>query len=160
MVMIIYSVDVEKFKFPLPEKYRNNITSYDTLREDIYDINTGGIVVAGTYHNALDIACPEGTPVYASKAGYVNDVYPSYYNGPYAFKGHPVYGGYIEILHYDGTKSIYAHLSFTNVKIGEYVTQKQLIGKSGGVAGKRGSGKSTGPHLHFEIMMSTSYFME
>ena len=139
---------IEKLKFPLPEKYRYYISSEQGLRESIPNVNAGGGATLSTYHNAIDIAVPDKTPVYAAKSGYVQTVYPSYYNGD-KWKGHPQYGGLIEIKHSDGTITLYAHLSFTEVREGSYVSTGDEIGWSGGKRGRRGSGNSTGPHLHF-----------
>lgn len=152
----IYDASVKKiqpFIFPLDDVYRDNITSIQGLRTPISLPNAGG-TTSGKYHNALDIAVPDFTPVKAAKAGKVMVVYPSYYNGGRKFKGHPQYGGYIEIVHDDGTKTIYAHLSMTSVHEGDIVAVGQKIGNSGGVAGRRGSGTSTGPHLHFEVILN------
>lgn len=149
---IKHTFEIEYSKFPLPDKYRGIISSGDKLRDSITDLNSGGQITTAVYHNSLDIPVPDKTPIYACKSGYVKNVYPSYYNGS-KWKGHPTYGGYIEIMHYDHTKSIYAHLSFTEVKEGVYVEQGQEIGWSGGVRNRRGSGVSTGPHLHWSVML-------
>lgn len=139
-----------KFTFPLPEKYRYYISSQQGLRDSIANVNLGGESSLAQYHNAIDFAVPEGTPVYAAKDGYVKTVYPSIWNGS-QWRGHPTYGGLVELQHQDGTSSLYAHLVMTQVKEGTYVKQGITIGLSGGVRGKRGSGNSTGPHLHFSI---------
>ena len=158
-IEIINLLKIEYCTFPLPEKYRNIISSGDKLRDSIADPNSGGQLTTASYHNALDIPVPDKTPVKACKAGYVKNVYPSYYNGT-KWKGHPTYGGYIEIIHYDHTKSIYAHLSYTEVKEGTYVERGQEIGWSGGVRGRRGSGTSTGPHLHWTVMLDLESIIE
>ena len=144
---------IQPFLFPLDDVYRNNITSIQGLRTPISLPNAGG-TTSGRYHNALDVAVPDFTPVKAAKEGRVTVVYPSYYNGGKKYKGHPQYGGYVEITHDDGTKTIYAHLSMTSVREGQIVKAGQKIGNSGGVAGRRGSGTSTGPHLHFEVILN------
>ena len=141
------------FKFPLDSKYYYNISSTQGLRTPIELPNSGG-TTSGKYHNAIDISVPDFTPVYAAKAGKVVTVYPSYYNGGGKYKGHPQYGGLIEISHDDGTKSLYAHLSMTVVREGDTVKTGEKIGHSGGVPGRRGSGQSTGPHLHFEVILN------
>lgn len=71
---------IQPFLFPLDDVYRNNITSIQGLRTPISLPNAGG-TTSGRYHNALDIAVPDFTPVKAAKEGKVAVVYPSYYNG-------------------------------------------------------------------------------
>lgn len=145
------------FGNPLPEKYMGKISSKQGLRDEIA-LDNGG-TVAGTFHDALDIPCPEGTPVYAVADGTLTEVWPSIGNGGGNYSGHPVYGGYIEISHDDGfTTGCFAHLSLTALREGTYVHKGDLIGYSGGVAGKRGSGKSTGPHLHYSIKFNMNAF--
>ena len=150
-------VKIDKFANPLPEKYMSRISSIQGLRDKL-ESNTGGIISENCYHNAIDIAVPEGTSVFATKSGRVVTVYPSYYNGGAKYYGHPIYGGLIEIEHDDGTKTMYAHLSYTIVREGDIVESGQKIGESGGVVGKRGSGKTTGPHLHYSIIMDLNTF--
>lgn len=150
-------IKINKFTNPLPEKYMSRISSTQGLRNKLQN-NTGGIISENCYHNAIDIAVPEGTNVFATKSGKVVTVYPSYYNGGAKYYGHPIYGGLIEIEHDDGTKTMYAHLSYTIVREGDIVESGQKIGESGGVVGKRGSGKTTGPHLHYSIIMDLNTF--
>lgn len=65
-----------------------------------------------------------------------------------------MYGGLIIIYNeLDNTYSLYAHLSLTKVTIGDYVKMGQQIGLSGGVKGRRASGQSTGPHLHYSVYL-------
>lgn len=87
------------------------------------------------FHRGIDMAAPEGTQVYACKAGTVSSV----------VKMDRVFGNYIVIKHVNGLSSIYAHLSKIQVKTGEMVTTGQEIGQVGT------TGQVTGPHLHFEI---------
>jgi murein DD-endopeptidase MepM/ murein hydrolase activator NlpD len=75
-----------------------------------------------------------GTPVYASGKGTIDFI--GYRGG---------LGLAIEIDHGFGYRSIYGHLSGTNVKIGEKVMRGKLIAKTGN------SGLSSGPHLHYEV---------
>lgn len=89
---------------------------------------------SGKPHNAVDIACPEGTPVYASKDGVVRvrkELTTSY-------------GKYLIIAHGD-SDVVYAHNSQLLVNVGDNVKQGQMIARSGN------TGNSTGPHLHWEI---------
>lgn len=154
-----YTVKIERWGFPLPDKYKGIVSSGDGLRDSVYDVDSGGSITSASYHNAFDFPVPEGTPVFAAKSGYVKTVYPGRWNGT-KWKGHPSYGGYIEIIHYDNTKSTYAHLAETDVCQGTYVIKGQQIGLSGGAKGKRASGNSTGPHLHFTVMLNLSSFMD
>ena len=55
------------------------------------------------------------------------------------------YGSYIVIKHTNGTQTLYGHLSRVDVTVGESVAQAETIGAIGN------TGKSTGPHLHFEV---------
>lgn len=156
----VTEVSILKFCAPLPKKYMSYKTSSQGLRDAISAKDTGGISTSGKWHNGLDIACPDKTPVYATKDGYVAEVWPSYYNGPYKYKGHPAYGGLIIIKHSDYTISLYAHLSFTEVKEGDYVVAGKEIGWSGGIKGRRGSGTSTGPHLHYSMYLDMDSFLD
>ncbi|MEM6801892.1 MAG: peptidoglycan DD-metalloendopeptidase family protein [Bacteroidota bacterium] len=87
-------------------------------------------------HWGLDIIAPLGTPVKASAGGVVNLVKEA--------KGG--YGKQVEITHADGIVTKYAHLSEIKVVIGQSLKQGEVLGLCGS------SGKSKGPHLHFELM--------
>ena len=78
-----------------------------------------------------------GGEVRAAAAGQVIIAKASGWNGGY--------GSYIVIKHQNGTQTLYGHLSRVDVVVGEKVTQTETIGAIGN------SGKSTGPHLHFEV---------
>jgi murein DD-endopeptidase MepM/ murein hydrolase activator NlpD len=92
--------------------------------------------VTGRYgvHQGLDLAAPEGSPVYAAREGTVQDLGED-----------PVYGRYIIIGHRDNWVSLYGHLSKIETALREEVQSGTLIGRVGS------SGQSTGPHLHFEL---------
>ncbi|MBQ0003892.1 MAG: M23 family metallopeptidase [Treponema sp.] len=87
------------------------------------------------FHKGIDMAAPEGTKVYACKAGKVIST----------VKLDKTFGNYIILKHPNGLTSIYAHLSEIEVSNGENVATGQEIGLVGQ------TGKVTGPHLHFEI---------
>jgi murein DD-endopeptidase MepM/ murein hydrolase activator NlpD len=87
--------------------------------------------------NAIDIAAPEGTPIYASASGQILIVKGSGWNGGY--------GSYVVIEHSNGVQTLYAHNSKNVVGVGQWVEQGELIAYSGN------TGRSTGPHLHFEV---------
>ena len=146
-------MSITEFSDPLPAKYMKHKSSSQGLRNVISSEATGGFSTSGKWHNGNDYPCPDRTPVYATKDGVVREVWPSYYNGPYSYKGHSAYGGLIIIEHPDCTITLYAHLSMTKVHEGDEVKNGQNIAWSGGVKGRRGSGTSTGPHLHYSIYL-------
>ena len=89
---------------------------------------------ASSFHGGVDLAGDEGTPIYATRSGYVYRTGYTEYNGYY-----------VGIDHYDGFASAYLHLTYYIVDVGDYVSQGQVIGYMGS------TGVSTGPHLHFTI---------
>lgn len=95
-------------------------------------------------YNAVDIAAPVGTPIYASADGIVLIARSYGYNGGY--------GSYVVISHANGTQTLYGHMSKVSVSQGEYVNKGAVIGQLGN------TGKSTGPHVHFEIRGATNPF--
>jgi LysM repeat protein len=90
------------------------------------------------YHRAIDIAAPKGTPIKAADSGYVAVVGRS-------DKG---YGLYVLIDHGNGFQTLYGHFSVIYVEVGQSVGKGQTIGLCGS------TGKSTGPHLHFELKLN------
>lgn len=88
-------------------------------------------------YNGVDLAALRGSPVYASADGVVITARQSGWNGGY--------GKYIAIVHPNGTQTLYAHLDSVMVTPGVTVSRGQQIGGVGS------TGKSTGPHVHFEI---------
>jgi murein DD-endopeptidase MepM/ murein hydrolase activator NlpD len=92
------------------------------------------------WHTGVDIAGPNGTPIFASAAGIVQ-----------AYPGGGGYGNYIVLLHNGGYSSLYGHMSGFAVGSGQVVRQGQVIGYEGS------TGFSTGPHLHFEIRVNGNY---
>lgn len=91
----------------------------------------------GTIHKGIDWACPTGTAIKASCAGTV--VSAGWSNG---------YGNAVVIRHSDGKQTRYGHLSKILVSVGQTVDQNEKIALSGN------TGNSTGPHLHFEIIVN------
>lgn len=109
----LYAIDIKKFGLPVPEKYRNRISSEQGLRDIISYDTWKGNVSTNPYHYAVDFAVPEFTPVYAAKDGVIKECYPSFLNGE-IWNGHPTLGGLIILEHFDGTLSMYGHLSRTD----------------------------------------------
>lgn len=87
-----------------------------------------------SFHPGIDFAAEIGTPIYAAANGVV--VYSGFY---------PEYGNMVEIDHGNGLTSRYAHTSKVLVKVGDIVLRGQKIALVGS------TGRSTGPHLHFEV---------
>lgn len=101
--------------------------------------NTGISQYASWYHMALDITAPTGSPVIAAHNGTVTQVSIGSWDGGY--------GTNVWISDGQGTQTHYAHMSSISVSVGQSVVGgKTVLGLSGN------TGRSTGPHLHFEVM--------
>ncbi|MEO0540743.1 MAG: M23 family metallopeptidase [Cyanobacteria bacterium P01_A01_bin.105] len=85
-------------------------------------------------HSGLDFAGPYGTPIVTTATGRVTRA--SYYGG---------YGKTVEIDHGYGYGTLYAHLSDITVAVGDVVNKGDMVGELGN------TGRSTGPHLHYEV---------
>lgn len=92
---------------------------------------------ASTNHRAIDWATPTGTAIWASSGGTVSVA--GWQSG---------YGYVVYINHPDGNQTRYGHLSKILVSVGQTVKQGQKIALSGN------TGRSTGPHLHFELRVN------
>ena len=86
------------------------------------------------WHTGIDLPAPVGTPVYAARSGEV--VWAGWRDG---------YGLLVTIAHGHGERSMYAHLSRIDVRVGVWVGQGVRVGLIGA------TGDATGPHLHFEV---------
>ncbi len=117
------------FTWPVPGKY--TITSPYGTRKD-------PITKKKSMHTGIDIAAGTGVPIVAANSGTV-------IVSGWSSKG---YGNYIVIDHGGGRSTLYAHQSRLAVKKGAYVTKGQTIGYVGS------TGWSTGPHLHFEVLIN------
>ena len=95
---------------------------------------------ASTNHQGVDLAGPEGTPIYATRSGTVTIA-----------RFSKSAGYYVTINHGDGYSSVYMHMTTYTVSVGQSVSQGQLIGYMGS------TGISTGPHLHFGISYNGKY---
>ncbi|MEO0689349.1 MAG: peptidoglycan DD-metalloendopeptidase family protein [Pseudomonadota bacterium] len=85
-------------------------------------------------HKGIDFRGPYGSPIYAAAMGKVT--FAGWKSG---------YGRTVEVSHGNGMKTRYAHLSRIDAKVGQFVDAGETI------AGLGSSGRSTGPHLHFEV---------
>lgn len=120
---------VHAYSGPIPEGAARGTSSFvwpasGTITQKFWD-----------RHKAIDIGAPTGTSVVAADSGYVVQTGWSEYG----------YGKYVVIDHGNGFQTLYAHLSTILVEVGQSVGKGERIGSIGE------SGRSTGPHLHFEI---------
>jgi LysM repeat protein len=94
-------------------------------------------------HKGVDFAAKTGTPIYAAASGTVLIARNGYNGG---------FGNYVVIQHYNGVKTLYAHMSKLGTAPGAKVSQGQVIGYVGN------TGRSTGPHTHFEVIGAKNPF--
>ncbi len=116
---------------PVSNKQLNRIASGYGMRID---------PVYGTprMHKGLDFTAPQGTPVYATGDGIVNVAGPS--SGGY--------GNHVVIQHGYGYETLYGHLYRIKARLGQRVKRGEVIGWVGS------TGKSTGPHCHYEVRIN------
>ncbi|MEO0831592.1 MAG: DUF5930 domain-containing protein, partial [Pseudomonadota bacterium] len=117
----LYRIAAEKAPFSIPVKSNFRYTSGFGPRW-------------GRMHNGTDFAGPIGTPIYATADGVVTQA--GWASG---------YGRLIKIQHDFGIETRYAHLNSMDVQVGQRVSRGERIGAMGN------SGRSTGPHLHYEV---------
>jgi murein DD-endopeptidase MepM/ murein hydrolase activator NlpD len=121
-------VNGDTFLYPLmPGTYR--FTSGYRTRNSPF---TG----APQFHNGIDLAAPQGTPIYASMEGVV--IFAGYDNNG-------TYGNYVKIKHSGGYQTLYGHMSEIKTQVNATVTTDTIIGYVGA------TGLATGPHVHFTV---------
>ena len=137
---------VEAASAPLPDSLAEvcSFASFaDYLNElslKAYSLPASGVFTSGfgprwsRHHSGIDIANHVGTSIFAARRGEV--VFVDYLGA---------YGLMVEIKHPDGYRTRYAHCNEALVRVGETVSRGDLIARMGN------TGRSTGPHLHFEI---------
>jgi peptidoglycan hydrolase-like protein with peptidoglycan-binding domain len=86
------------------------------------------------WHTGIDLPAPTGTPVYSARAG---EVVWAGWRGDYGFL--------VTVAHGHGVRSMYAHLSRMDVRVGVWIGEGVRVGLVGA------TGDATGPHLHFEV---------
>ncbi len=111
-----------------------SVAPFSPPLRDGYRFTSGFGARWGRQHAGLDLAGPVGTPVYATADGVVTEA-----------GWHSGYGRLITIRHQFGIETRYAHLNAIRVEVGQRVSRGDRIGDMGN------SGRSTGPHLHYEI---------
>ena len=110
---------------------------HETTLTSGYGMRNHPILRRRAAHEGVDLAAPRGTPVYATADGLVSRA--SRFGS---------YGNFIQIEHGADLQTRFAHLSDYAVHAGERVTKGQLIGYVGT------TGRSTGPHLHYEVRVA------
>lgn len=108
----------------------------DTLTKSNFGYRIHPVTKKRKFHRGIDLRAKNRTPVYATADGVVRYV---------QSRNKGDFGRVIIIAHNFGFETTYAHLRKTKVKIGDVIKKNQLIGLSGN------SGRSTGPHLHYEV---------
>lgn len=91
------------------------------------------------FHSGLDFAAPSGTPIYATGDGTVED----------ASLSETGYGNHVVLNHGYGYKTLYGHMVRIKVKRGQVVKRGDVVGWVGS------TGKSTGPHCHYEVIKNS-----
>lgn len=100
-----------------------------------YGIRTDPFTARKAFHRGIDLKAAEGTPVHPALEGTI------------MFAGQERgYGNMVAVRHADGTVTRYAHLKEINVKEGQFVAKETVLGTVGS------TGRSTGAHLHFEVL--------
>ncbi len=127
--------------------YSSDNVSYDTTA--VYDtlkIPVDSVYVSSSFgqrwgrlHSGIDLALAQGSPIYAADSGTV------YFSGTSGG-----YGNLVKIDHGNGMQTYYAHCSSLLVSPGQHVERGEKIALVGS------TGNSTGPHLHFEVIINGS----
>ena len=113
------------------------------LQRPLFVLPTRGLFTSGfgyrwgALHDGVDLAGPIGTPIYAASDGIVKESGPT----------NSGYGAWILIRHSDGTVTRYGHVNSWTVQVG----QRVFAGDQIATIGNRGN--STGPHLHFSVLL-------
>ena len=123
-------IGADGFCSPVGENWRNIVTSEFGYRRDPFTGETKG-------HSGMDLAVPTGTSVRAALPGTVTI---SQYSSSYGY--------YVMIDHGGGLSTLYAHNSKLLVSVGQTVNAGDVVSLSGS------TGRSTGPHLHFEVRVN------
>ena len=123
-------IGADGFCSPIGAGWESRVTSEFGYRRDPFTGETRG-------HTGMDLAVPTGTPVRAALPGTVT-----------AAQYHSSYGYYVMIDHGSGLSTLYAHNSQLLVRVGQTVEAGDIVSLSGS------TGRSTGPHLHFEVRVS------
>lgn len=105
---------------------------------------------------AVDIAMPIGTDIYAARAGTVFEVASTNFRGGTDPEQDAAAANIVRIMHNDGSHAVYAHLNWNSIRVrpGDRVERGEYIADSGN------TGFSSGPHLHFAVMVNRGLRLE
>jgi len=123
--------------FPLPVLVGRSVVwpiAHDARVSSGFGWRRHPILLHERFHNGVDIAVAEGTPVLAAADGVVDRA-----------SDDPLNGNHVVLLHDDGLRTAYCHLRDLHTQTGERVRAGERIGLSGM------TGRATGPHLHFGV---------
>ncbi|GEM_PF-725838 len=131
-----YRYDISEFTESVP------VQLYDSTKDQHWSMPLAEARLTSSFgfrryrwHHGVDLDLNTGDPVYASFDGIVRI-------SRYSRGG---YGNFVVLRHYNGLETLYGHLSKAHVKVGQFVKAGEEIGKGGS------TGRSTGPHLHYEV---------
>ena len=138
-----YKIDPADFKDTISMVlYDSSAGHYWSMPLTYSKINSGFGMRSVRWHYGTDLDLEIGEPVMACFDGIVRIV--QYNSGGYGY--------YVMIRHYNGFETLYAHLSRQDVKVGQIVKAGEVIGLGGN------TGRSSGPHLHFEVRYAGNAF--
>ena len=123
-------IGADGFCSPIGSGWQSRVTSEFGYRKDPFTGETRG-------HTGMDLSVPTGTPIRAALPGTVTV---SQYNSSYGY--------YVVVDHGNGLSTLYAHNSKLLVRVGQTVEAGDIVSLSGS------TGRSTGPHLHFEVRVN------
>ena len=123
-------IGADGFCSPIGSGWQSRVTSEFGYRKDPFTGETRG-------HTGMDLSVPTGTPVRAALSGTITV---SQYNSSYGY--------YVVVDHGNGLSTLYAHNSKLLVRVGQTVEAGDVVSLSGS------TGRSTGPHLHFEVRVN------
>lgn len=105
---------------------------------------------------AVDIAMPIGTDIYAARGGIVFEVASTNFRGGTDRELDAAAANIVRIMHDDGSHAVYAHLNWNSIRVrpGDRVERGEYIADSGN------TGFTTGPHLHFAVMLNRGMRLE
>ncbi len=114
-----------------------NTPVVDGFVGSVYGMRTDPFTGEYTMHTGIDFGAPVGTPIFAAAGGVVASA-----------EQHPQFGNTVMIDHGNGLSTLYAHASRLLVKAGDIVRRGEEVALVGT------TGRSTGPHLHFEVHLN------